>query len=129
MSIKHPLDYLPSKFWTWIDSASTDFDTFVESLATVDKAELLEFIWSYEEASAEFKDDRFHEFFDEGLSEDGIDDLAMWVIEQGKDKVHSIFDHPEKIPSRVDSPRGALSKAVRSYYMRFGGPVPFRSDT
>lgn len=47
---------------------------------------------------------------------------------QGPAFCRSVFDAPDTTPPRVDHPLGVLSKAVRRFYKRFGGPIPTRED-
>ena len=88
------------------------------------REDLLAFIWSFQAVEAEFKDERYVDHVSPHLSEDGIDDVAAWVVEQGRDHACAVFDEPSRMPDRVDHPAGYLSRAVRSYYQRFGGPIP-----
>lgn len=84
------------------------------------RADLLSFIWTFEEIAAEFKYEPYTNYVSQSLSEDGIDDLAMWVVEQGKTYTYQIFDNPSQIPARVDHPIGFLDKALRAFDQRFG---------
>jgi hypothetical protein len=93
----------------------------------MNRVELLVFIWTFEEIAAEFKYEPYINYVSPKLSEDGIHDVAMWVVEQGKGSVYEVFDNPSLIPEQVDHPIGFLSKAVRTFCTRFEAPIPLRS--
>lgn len=122
----HPLNYVPEHFWEQISLARNDQHNFSKMLSETSKEELLEFIWTFEEVAAEFKYEPYTGYVSSKLSEDGIDDVATWVVEQGRDYVYEVFDNPSLMPKRVDHPIGLLSKAVRTYRSRFGRPIPIR---
>ena len=128
MNEDHPLDELPAGFWDWIALAKEDSQQFAAQLQSASREKLLKFIWTFEEVAAEFKYEPYVNYVSDALSEDGIDDLAQWIVERGRAYVYDVFDDPAGMPQRVDHPDGYLSKAVRAYYKRFGGPVPLRPE-
>jgi hypothetical protein len=124
MAPSHPIDAVPQSFWETIELARKERQRFTAALDTMDREGLLQFIWAFEEIAAEFKYEPFTECVDSNLSEDGIDDVATWVVEQGREYAQSVFDDASRMPERVDHPVGLLSEAVRAFYRRFGGPIP-----
>jgi hypothetical protein len=126
MSTDHPLNYVPDSFWEAIALAQANQEQFIETLKGMSRDDLLNFIWTFEGVAAEFKYEPYTDYVSQELSEDGIDDVAMWVVEQGRDYTYTVFDTPSQMPKRVDHPIGFLSKAVRTFYQRFGGPVPLK---
>ena len=127
MSSKHPLDYAPRSFWEMVALARRDQEQFIETLGNMNREALIEFIWTFEEVAAEFKYEPYTDHVSSDLSEDGIDDVSIWVVEQGRDYAYEVYDVPSRMPKRVDHPIGFLSKAVRMFYQRFEGPVPFKT--
>jgi len=128
MNSEHPLDAIPTTFWDTIALARESKERFADYLSNMSREELLEFIWTFEETAAEFKYDPYTDYVSERLSQDGIDDLAQWIVERGRDYVYSTFDNPASMPKRANHPDGFLSKAVRTFYRRYGGPVPLRPE-
>ncbi|WP_308367694.1 MULTISPECIES: DUF4240 domain-containing protein [unclassified Microbulbifer] len=126
MLSNHPLDDIPDSFWQTIEVARKDQDQLIAAVNSMSRDQLLEFIWTFQEVAAEFKYEPYTDYVSPELSEDGIDDVASWVVEQGKESTYSVFDNPSRMPERVDHPLGFLSKAVRAFYKRFGGPIPLR---
>ena len=80
----------------------------------------------FQQAAAELKDDPFLEYIDADQSEDGIDDIARWVVSQGKAFYFEIWRHPEKIPPRLDDRKTEILSGVADsvHYEKFGSGLP-----
>jgi hypothetical protein len=114
----------PKKFWDLVILAGQDFPQYVEALKSMEKKELIDFYWTFESAASEFKGNPYVEFMSEQLSEDGVDDVAQWVVSQGRDHYWQVVNDPQKIPVRVDRAPNLLGRAVMVYYDRFNESIP-----
>lgn len=122
-------------FWDLIGRASLDRGKLREILQDLTKAEIYRFNDEFEAAAAELKDDPFVEFIDSEESEDGIDDIANWVVSHGFEYYGRVLENPSLIPARVDlgDPSDLYGVAGDVYYEKFGEPIglfqaPARED-
>ncbi|MGQ0773197.1 MAG: DUF4240 domain-containing protein [Pseudonocardiales bacterium] len=114
-----------------MDLGNKQPDELERMLATMPEEELVDFYWTYEQAAADLKDEDFRTYLDPELTEDGIDDLAQWIVAQGLNYYEKVMLDPSKIPPRL--PDGAVPPrwtglAFRSYRQRYGTPIRFRED-
>jgi hypothetical protein len=115
-------------FWGLIDLARSDYDRYVETVHGMDREALMRFYWNYEDAAAEFKGDPYVKYMSPQLSEDGIDDVAQWIVAQGKDYYRNVVNHPEMVPYRVENPPEILGEVVHEFDERYDEPIPFPKD-
>lgn len=118
----------PQDFWAVIDAAQQDPVRFRELLKQMDQETLVRFLWTYEELAAHLRTRRHARHADPSLSEDGIAELANWVVALGKARYAEILDHPDRIPAR-HSDSGFLSQLVEEYEERFSDDIPYNSYT
>jgi Protein of unknown function (DUF4240) len=112
-------DALTPQFWKIIDAAKGDDEKLRPILEKLSKDELYEFYRQYEEARQAFHDDPF---YGPEMSDDDVDDIAMWVIGQGEARFRDVLAHPKKMPRELPSDDGVgfNSVASRVYEDRFG---------
>ncbi|CAM3464940.1 ferredoxin [Sphingobacterium prati] len=70
-----------------------------EILFSVTKEEIIRFQEEFVEASVEFQSEPYIDFMEE--SEDGIADIANWIVSNGKDFCFKLMETPEEIPHSV----------------------------
>lgn len=121
---------LPDEFWELVKLARTDSDRYLETLKGMDREALIHFYWMYENAAGEFKFAPYIEYVSPQLSEDGIDDVAQWVVAQGREYYWDVINHPDKIPERVDNydPLDVLGAIVDEFDERYDEPIPYPDD-
>ncbi|WOJ90442.1 DUF4240 domain-containing protein [Methylocapsa polymorpha] len=123
MSEKNITDIVPEGFWALIEGANQDTKRFREMLKTMNREQINHFYWTYEELANRIRAERYSPYVAPGLSEDGLAELANWVVAQGKAYYRKILDHPELIPPKKND-AGLLSEVVKEYEQRFKGDVP-----
>jgi hypothetical protein len=117
-------DSIPDEFWRAIEEARQDRMKFREILQKMNRGNILRFYWTYAELAIRIRTKRFSQHADPDLSEDGMDELANWVVAQGRDYYRNIILHPEKIPASK-SDVGFMSDIVITYENRYGtSPEP-----
>ena len=117
------LESIPEEFWQTIAEARSDPDRFREMLKRMSRDEITNFYWTYDEVAGQLKDDIYWDYVDPELSEDGLGELANWVVAQGKDLYSKVYDYPEEMPPQEDDP-GLMSEAIDVFKERFGEHIP-----
>ncbi|SHG91616.1 DUF4240 domain-containing protein [Pedobacter caeni] len=87
-------------FWDIILRAGQSRPKLKAILSAFSKEELLKFQEEFVEASVELQDDPYLEFMEE--SEDGVEDIANWVVSKGKSYYDHILQHPNEVPNSVN---------------------------
>lgn len=90
-----------NEFWSIITNANKDRDILYQLLSVMNMDELIEFQSSFVDFSAELQDEPYTNYM-EG-SEDGIEDIANWIVSQGKEFYCNIMKHPEQVPYSVEN--------------------------
>lgn len=119
-------DAVPGEFWAIIEDARQDPERFRGILKTMTRDQIVDFYWTYEELANHLRIDRFWPHVDPDLSEDGLAELANWVVSQGMAYFIQILDHPDLIPKRELDP-GLLSEAVEEFEERFDDDIPMNT--
>lgn len=123
-----PMPDIPDEFWKLIDLARTDYEAFVAALRTMEREDLVRFYWTYEDAAAELKEEPYIDNMSPDISEDGIDDVAQWVVAQGKKFYLDVIQEPNKVPLRVDSAPEILGEVVIVFDDRYDEPIPYPDE-
>ena len=116
------LDEIPDWFWQQIDLARADRERFRQAVREMSRDDLIGFAQTYDLAAAEFRAEYYVEHVAPGLSEDSIDDIASWIVAQGRDHYVQVLCDPRQMPTRVDSFDPALgipSEVHREYHRRY----------
>ncbi|GEN66333.1 MULTISPECIES: DUF4240 domain-containing protein [Chryseobacterium] len=87
-------------FWSIIGRADLNRDKLKEILTGFSKEEIIKFQEEFVDASVELQDEPFIDYMEE--SEDGVEDIANWVVSNGKELYFQIMDNPEEIPHSVN---------------------------
>ncbi len=120
-------DTVPEEFWDIIEKAQQDPLRFRAIIKKINRQQLLLFYWTYEELANWLRTEYYSSNASRNLSEDGMSELANWVVAQGKEYYHKIFNHPELIPSKKDD-LGFLSEAIEEYEQRYKSDLPSNTN-
>jgi hypothetical protein len=119
-------DNVPDDFWKLIEDSDRDTNKFRQLLKKLNREQINWFYWTYEELANGIRADRYLPYVLPELSEDGLAELANWVVAQGKKYYRKILAHPELIPPKKDDV-GLLSEVVEEYEQRFHDDVPLNT--
>ncbi len=74
------------------------------------------------ELAAELKDEPYTHYAGPDESENGLEDIANWVVSQGRERYEAVVAEPSQMPSHVDvgDPTNLSAVAYEIYYARFG---------
>lgn len=114
-------------FWTLVDLGKEDLEAFRDALRALERRALIRFAWMYEERASRLGQPRFQRHTAPDLSEDAYDDLARWVVEQGRDYYEHVVNHPAEMPSDLEEgiPRPRLYyEADNIFEELFGEDLP-----
>ncbi|MBI1868065.1 MAG: DUF4240 domain-containing protein [Methylocystis sp.] len=126
MSQNNIADIVPEEFWTIIEEAGQSPKQFREMLKKMDREQIIYFYWTYEELANHLRNERYSPYVHPDLSEDGLAELANWVVAQGKTYYRKILDHPDLIPPKKND-AGLLSEAIEEFEERYNDDVPFNT--
>jgi hypothetical protein len=116
-------DIVPEQFWKIIEEAKQDRKRFRDMLKKMNRAAIIDFYWTYEELANQLRTERYWPHVDPDLSEDGLAELANWVVAQGKAYYRNILDYPNAIPPKKND-AGLLSEVVEEFEERFNDDIP-----
>lgn len=105
------------ELWALVAQGRQDPDAVRRRLGEMSEAELVDLYWTYQQVVADLKDEAITGHRDPPPSEDGLDDIAHWVVGQGLD----YYEGGESVPYW----EGEIGKV---YYERYGVPVRFQDD-
>jgi hypothetical protein len=111
-------DSIPEEFWQVIEEAHQDRTKFREILKTMNRGQIVRFYWTYEELATRIRLEPYLDYADPDISEDGMAELANWIVGQGKEYYKKIFNHPELIPP-MKNDIGFLSDVIIEYEKRY----------
>jgi hypothetical protein len=115
--IKFP-DSIPDDFWNVIEEAGQNRSKFRELLEKMNRGQILRFFWTYEELAIRIRTEAYSRHADPDLSEDGMSELANWIVAQGRDYYRNVLEHPEAIPAKKND-IGFMSDVVIAYENRY----------
>lgn len=120
------VDDAPEEFWEIIEKAQQDRRTFRKMLEDMSRERIIYFYWTYEELANHLRGARYRPHVDPSLSEDGMAELANWVVAQGKAYYHKILDRPDLIPPKKND-AGLLSEIVEEFEQRYNDDIPINT--
>ena len=115
-------DSIPDDFWQVIEEAGQDRLKFRELLEKMNRGQILRFCWTYEELANRIRIEPYCRHASPDLSEDGMAELANWIVAQGKNYYRNIFEHAEQIPARKND-IGFMSDLVVEYENRYNADI------
>ncbi|MGJ1419897.1 DUF4240 domain-containing protein [Sphingobacterium spiritivorum] len=87
-------------FWSLIKNANLNRDTLRGLLVNFSKDDLIKFQEEFIDASVELQEAPFVEYMEE--SEDGVEDIANWIVSKGKAFYFHVLNNPEETPNSVN---------------------------
>lgn len=96
---EHVTSRLSARFWKLIHLASADWRSFVRELANTSEHDRWKLYWTYSAAISVLRAPEYEEHASPDLVEDGLYDLAAWIVAQGRDFYLDVVEHPEHMPS------------------------------
>lgn len=109
-------------FWTLIARAEGSKKRLAEMLHALSPADLLRFEDEFSYASTQLQDEPFMTYLHEDASEDELQDVANFVVSQGRELFERVWNDPSSIPSHIEAgdPRILSGVADMVHYERFG---------
>ena len=95
-------------FWEIVDRAQKSRDQLREILMQLTSEELGRFQDEFEEAAVALTEEPIVDYTDRELTEDGMEDLTMWVVSQGSAFYYSVWEDPARMPATI--PEGRLKE-------------------
>lgn len=116
-------DSVPLEFWKRIEQANGDIEQFKDILNKLSEPELRKVFNQYKGLSEHLVKNTFNEL-PQHLKEESIEtleEIANWVITQGKNHYEDVLKNPKKFPLREDIHRPIFAGGViRVYTSKFG---------
>jgi hypothetical protein len=119
-------DEISEWFWAIIDDAKGSREALESRLNHLKKDDVTRFQNEFLDAAAQLSDEPFLVHLDDDTSEDTMQDVAEWVVSQGKQFYVDVWNTPARIAS-VDVRRGVTYSGVADnvFWKRFGTSVPY----
>jgi hypothetical protein len=114
--------------WQNVELARKNRRSFKTNLKKMERQGLIDLYWEYEEAAGHLKMEPYTDFMDEEASDDTIDDIALWVVAQGKDRYNEILSNPEQTPKTLRRTSSVAADIVQEYRDRYNEPIPFPEE-
>ncbi|MEK3917223.1 DUF4240 domain-containing protein [Paenibacillus sp. FSL H7-0331] len=94
-------DYDSDWFWSIISVSAINRQKLKEILSAFSKEDIIKFQEQFLDASIELQDEPYLAFMEQ--SEDGVEDIANWIVSNGKTFYNHILNNPEEIPHSVNN--------------------------
>lgn len=122
-------DEISDWFWAMIDAARGSREMLEAKLYKLEKEEIIRFHHEFLDAAVELTDGPFLEQLDESTSEDTLQDLAEWVVSQGKQFYIEVWKDPRRIAD-IDLRKGVTYSSVADnvFWERFGAGLPYINE-
>lgn len=121
------LESVPEEFWETVEAAQQDPARLRGLLKQMSRDEIINFVWVYQDAAAQLRADHYWHYVDPDLSEDGLAELANWVVAQGRDYYGRVWEDAAEMPPRKND-AGLLRAAHREFKERFGEDIPLNRN-
>lgn len=115
------------EFWHIVGLAKHDRPAFWARLYALSRDELIELRELHNETAATLKYEPYSDAMGDNRSEDAIDDIATWVVLQGKEYFDKVVEDPSLIPENVRAeymkdPFHISGAVIQVHRERFGVP-------
>ena len=118
-------DDLPDEFWDTLRRAAANKDTLRGILRQQSQEQVFAFARDFVEAATQIKDEPFLQHTAPDTSDDGMDDIANWVVSRGKEVYRRVWEHPETIPKLIEMGNTAdLGYVAEEVYEERFGEMP-----
>lgn len=110
-------------FWSIVGAANGDRERLRSELMRLSKEDLKQFHETFLDLAGELTVSPFAELVEQ--SEDGLSDVAEWVVSQGRDYFQAVLADPTSIPHTVEGRGREILSGVAPfvYEERFGEPL------
>jgi hypothetical protein len=117
------------EFWELVELCKKDPEATTQKIEQFTEEQFTDLCWIYEDYAVELKDpEMFEQLADETVSEDHMEDLAWWCVNQGKKFYEEVFKNPSLMPTTLpDNKTGVYSIALKIYLDRYGD-YPYSPD-
>lgn len=102
------------ELWALVEQGRQDPDAVRSRFVEMSEAELVDLYWTYQQVVADLKDESITAHLDPPLSEDGLDDIAHWVVGQGLDYYEDVMTEDGAMPRQVPSGEPCRTGTARS---------------
>jgi hypothetical protein len=118
---------LSDGFWDIIESAGRDERTLKTILWAMSEEEVANFHKEFVIAASVLRGEPFESLLGGTESEDGIMDIAYWVVAQGRQRYEATLKNPKSIPRHVDvgDPAVLHHVTVQVFHEKFGKSLDF----
>jgi hypothetical protein len=118
------IDTVPRDFWQRIEDAGRDAQKFKDSLRGLSEKEIREVYEQYQGLSQSLISNGFDRFPAELKEEatETLEEIANWVITQGRAYYEDVLTHPEKFPLEREIRRPIFAGAIIQVYTSKFGP-------
>jgi len=112
-------------FWGVVEESAGSRGRLREILQRLPKDAVYKFQDLFLDFATELQDVPYSYFLDPDESEDGLEDVANWVVSQGRVTYQAVLAQPSRMPPHidVDDPGNLGGLAYEVYYDRFGEPL------
>lgn len=118
---------LSDRFWEVIERAGQDAGRLKQLLWDLSEEEVANFHREFVMATSVLRGEPFDAILGSSESEDGIMDIAYWVVAQGRQRYEAILRKPRSIPRHVDvgDPAVMHHVTVEVFDEKFGKSLDF----
>lgn len=110
-----PYDEVSDWFWNLVGRADGSEGKLRDLLAALSRDDLIRFAREFELAAVELTCEPFTRYMI-GQSEDGIEDIARWIVSQGREAYEHVIARPELTPAEVPSEPSSLHGVAQSVF-------------
>ena len=122
-----PDDGISDWFWNLITKANGDQTRLRELLQDLSSEDLTRFEDEFRWASSAFQDKPYTDYMDADISSDRVDDIANFVVSQGREFYTDVRKNPSLVPPTIDQrdPRILSAVADQVHWEKFGREMDF----
>jgi len=123
-------DEISEWFWNLLARASGSKEKLRDLLQNLSSEQLIRFEDEFAEASAQLREEPFVDHLDEGATEDTEQDVANYVVSQGKRFFEDVWRSPSHIPPYIDEGEPGILSGVADevHYEKYGKGISFAPD-
>lgn len=117
------------EFWAYVELCKKDPDAFRQKVEQFNEQEFIDLCWMYKIATAEIADyENFEHFEDNPPSEDHMEDLAWWCIDQGREYYYQALADTKIIPRDIPDNKPSVYSVALKFYLDVYEDYPYNPD-
>jgi hypothetical protein len=115
-------------FWSLIARGTESCDKLQQLLKDLSSEELARFEDEFRWAASGLQDEPFTLYMNPNISEDGVRDIAEFVVSQGREFYMTVWQDPSLVPPWVDEddPRILSGIAGKVHWEKFGTEISYK---